>query len=242
MIDRFTRKLASLIPGRSAAGTVQPFLRKVNALDTAIGFTISNNIVGDYFEFGVFRGKSFIHAYHYYHAMVSRYREGNPAFATLPFFRHRPRFFAFDSFEGLPPTADALPAHWTGERAMSCDRTTFAHNLEQGGLPLDVVVMVEGYYDVSLTPDLATRHRMDKAAVIHIDCDLYESTVTVLDFVVPFLTDGTVFVFDDYFYYQGHPKRGERGAFNAWLEKHPELVSSELCKFSPAAAYIVNFV
>lgn len=241
MIDRFKRQLASLIPGRNAAGTVPPHLRKVNALDTAIGFTIANNILGDYFEFGVFRGKSFIHAYHYYRAMFARCREGNPGYAALPFFQQSPRFFAFDSFEGLPPTGDALPAHWTGERAMSCDQTTFARNLEQGGVTLDDVVMVEGYYDVSLTPDLRTRHRIDKAAIVHVDCDLYESTVTVLDFIVPFLTDGTVFVFDDFFYYQGHPRRGERGAFNAWLEKHPLLISSELCKFCPAAAYIVNF-
>src|SRR5262249_5055368 len=125
---------------------------------------------------------------------------------------------------------------------MACDQATFAHNLQQGGVDLDHVVIVPGYYDKSLTADLKDQYKIGKAAIVHVDCDLYESTVTVLDFITPFLTDGTVFVFYDWFYYQGHPRRGERGAFNAWLEKHPQLVATELCKYSPAAAYIVNFV
>lgn len=241
MIGRLRRRVSRLL-GRGGGPALSPWLRKHNALDVAIGFTISNNVVGDYYEFGVFRGESFIHAYHFQRTLYERYRNHNPAAADLPFFKQHVRFFAFDSFEGLPVVNDPhVPVHWAGDNAMTCDRGTFTNNLLNGKVDLADVVMVEGYYDKSLTADLKDRHRMGKAAIVHVDCDLYESTVTVLDYVTPFLSDGTVLVFDDWFYYQGHPRRGERGAFNAWLEKHPELIATELCKFPPAAVYIINF-
>jgi hypothetical protein len=71
---------------------------------------------------------------------------------------------------------------------------------------------------------------------------LYSSTAEILDFLTPIIVDGTVIYFDDWFYYSGHPFRGERGAFNEWLAKHPEFHATELCKYYPAASYILSYV
>jgi predicted O-methyltransferase YrrM len=49
---------------------------------------------------------------------------------------------------------------------------------------------------------------------LHVDCDLYSSTVTVLDLVGPRLRPGSVIVFDEYFNYPGW----ERHEYRAWLE------------------------
>ena len=41
---------------------------------------------------------------------------------------------------------------------------------------------------------------------------LYESTIVVLDFVTDLLVQGSVLVFDDWFYNQGRKDRGEQKA------------------------------
>ena len=50
-----------------------------------------------------------------------------------------------------------------------------------------------------------------KAAVVYIDCDLYESTRPVLRFMSHFLQNGTIVCFDDYFNYKGPATRAKPG-------------------------------
>jgi hypothetical protein len=135
-----------------------------------------------------------------------------------------------------------LPLHWAGVGAMACPRDLFVDNIRNAGVKLDDVKIVPGYYDKSLADAAVVRKPMRPGSIFHIDCDLYESTVVVLDFIRPLLQDGSVLVFDDWFYYRGHPQRGERGAFAEWMSRYPELCASDLCSYYPALAKIVNFV
>ena len=219
----------------------RPWLHKWNVLEVAIAFSVANNIVGDYLEFGVFQGGSFIHAYQHRRHVFGRYRRSQRRHTDDAFLAATTRFFAFDSFEGLPATnQDEIPLHWRGEAAMSCTEPEFRANLEAAGVDLADVVTVPGYYGVSLTPETGARIGLKRAAVVNVDCDLGASTVPVLDFLDPYIVDGTVLVFDDWFYYRGHPARGEHGAFDAWLAGHPELVASELVRLYPTVAFILN--
>jgi O-methyltransferase len=52
-----------------------------------------------------------------------------------------------------------------------------------------------------------------------IDCDLYDSTVPVLDFLSNKLVDNAVIAFDDWFCLDG--KGGEQRAAKEWLERNP---------------------
>jgi len=157
------------------------------------------------------------------------------------FLTYQRQFFAFDSFVGLPKVDQTtLPLHWRGEHAMGCAEDTFLANVYAAGIPRERVTTIPGFYDRVLTPELYQRYDLRRAAVVHIDCDLYESAVSVLDFIYPLLVGGTVIVFDDWFFYDGHPARGEQGAFHAWLGMHPDLVQTTLCICYPAAAFIVN--
>jgi O-methyltransferase len=220
---------------------MQPrWLAKTNALRTAINFSIANNVVGDYLEFGVYRGSSFARAYRWHANSFRVYRQGQTA-SDSEFLTYRRQFFAFDSFVGLPKVDQmALPLHWRGEHAMGCAEETFLANVYAAGVPRERVTTISGFYDQVLTPDLYHRYDLRRAAVIHIDCDLYESAVLVLDFIYPLLVRGTVIVFDDWFFYNGHPASGEQGAFRAWLDMHPDLVHTALCISYPAAAFVVN--
>ncbi len=104
----------------------------------------------------------------------------------------------FDVFSGLP---DA----W---------RTGFPEGLfAQKTLPtVPGADIVPGLFEDSL-PQFLKGHR-DKLAFLHLDADLYSSTVTVLDLVADRLAVGTVIVFDEYFNFPGWRNHEHR----AWTE------------------------
>ncbi len=207
-------------------------------LETAIQFAVYNDVRGDYLEFGVYTGTSFAHAYRYYHSFWDGYRQRNKL--SDPDMGRR-RFFAFDSFEGLPAADQTqLPPHWRGDGAMSFSQANFLANIRQAGVEPDSVIAVPGFFDKSLTDEARKKYALTSAAIVHVDCDLYESTVPVLDFVRPIIVDGCTIIFDDWFYYKGHPAKGERGAFEQWLRKNTDVLASELATSFPVKAFILS--
>lgn len=178
---------------------------------TAIEFARSNQVPGDYLEFGVFKGATFAAAHHF-----AQQRE-------LP----EMRFYAFDSFQGLPESK-GLDRYEEGDAQFSQGQFGFARddfldNLRARRVDLDKVELVEGWFEQTLTAETRARLPIQRAAVIWVDCDLYESTVPVLEFVTDYVQDGTVMVFDDWFCFRGDPDRGEQRALREWLEKHPDI-------------------
>lgn len=133
-------------------------------------------------------------------------------------------YVEFDSFAGLPEVTgvDVQGANWS-QGILSMSEDEFRRRCVDFGMPPDRLVTVPGFYDHTLTDDLADRLLPTKAAVIYIDCDLYASTVPVLNFLPPFLQVGTVVVFDDWFCFFGDPERGERRAWREFRNRHPAL-------------------
>jgi len=123
---------------------------------------------------------------------------------------------------------------------MRCPQADFIQYLTRSGVDLNDVIVVPGFYDRSLTRELHERHKLIASAVIHVDCDLYESTVPVLYFIAPSVVDGTTICFDDWFYYKGHPDKGERGAFEAWLRRNPGIIASELSTLFPKNDFVLS--
>ena len=73
-----------------------------------------------------------------------------------------------------------------------------------------------GWFDKSLPPFMAANE--GPAAFLHIDCDLYSSTVTIFENFADRIVPGTVLVFDEYFNYpnwQAH----EHKAFEEFKKK-----------------------
>lgn len=70
-----------------------------------------------------------------------------------------------------------------------------------------------------------------KQQLFLIDCDLYESTVPVLNFITDYLQNGTIFTFDDWYCFRGDPQRGEWRAFKEWLKNNPSIKAIQLRKF-----------
>lgn len=179
-----------------------------------MNFVKSTNVAGDYLEFGVFKGSTFVEAY--------QMAKGKKLDSM--------KFFALDSFEGLPEVKGIDVGQFQkGEYSASLE--LFMSNLKQSGVDFNRVEIVPGWFNETLNAETKKKLGMKFAAVVWIDCDLYESTVRVLDFVTDLLVDGTIIVFDDWFFFKGNPNRGEQRAFREWLAKHPEIKASEYHKY-----------
>jgi O-methyltransferase len=152
------------------------------------------------------------------------------------------RFFAFDSFEGLPEPVglDKQSLDFIeGKFATTIDE--LKENLRANKVPEEKVHIIKGWFDDTLNEENLRAHQMDKAVLIHVDVDYYESAKTVLEFITPLLQNGTVIVFDDWYNYRGNPELGEQRAFKEWLEEHDEWIAVEYHKSGPwRNSFIVN--
>lgn len=194
------------------------FNRRYYAVEQIAEYLVGAQVSGDYCEFGVWQGTTFAHAF----KMIE------------PLFPGR-RFVALDSFEGLPePTGidslDGYTSHfYKGQFESSVD--AFKHNLRRNGVDLNKVLTVKGWFSETLSPQNAALTGIDKVAVAWIDCDFYESTVPVLDFLTSRLSIGSALSFDDWHCYRNHPDFGQQLAVREWLEKNPQLSLSPLFSF-----------
>jgi len=133
------------------------------------------------------------------------------------------KYAAFDSFEGLPDLQeiDRMPIWRKG--ALKTSEEDFIRTALKHGMPRGKLVTVKGFYEQSLNEEVKKRFLPERATVLYVDCDLYHSTVPVLEFAKDFLQRGTVLVFDDWFCFYGDPQRGQRRAFSEFRERYPSL-------------------
>ena len=210
---------------------------------TGASFAAWNQIEGDYLEFGVFRGDSLAAAFLAMESerqQVIRHAESATDDDYQRWQKSPPRYFAFDSFEGLPPGVAARQVDYAAG-SYSASESFFRSNIAQQGVDLSRVISVPGFYDQSLTPEVKKKHELKQAALVMIDCDLYESTVPVLDFLTSIVGQGTILIFHDWFRFKGSPKHGEQRACLEWLERNPHLELIEYWKEGPQAmAFLVN--
>ena len=111
--------------------------------------------------------------------------------------------YGFDSFEGLPE-------RWR-------DGFAAAH-FKVVSLPevRDNVNLIKGWFNQTL-PTFLNDHP-EQVGFLHIDCDLYSSTETILKALAPRIKVGAVIAFDEYFNYPGW-KDGEFKAFHEFLAR-----------------------
>ena len=199
------------------------FVGQDGCLRAAASFVTWNQVEGDYLEFGVWKGHSFCVAYH--QILSERANHFSLGYDSPEYNRWkaaRPRFFAFDSFQGLPEgDGDRMVDYGTGAYAGSLDE--FRKSLNAASVNPDDVVVVQGFYDETCVPEVRGQLGLEKAAIVLVDCDLYESTVPVLDFLTDLVQQGTVVIFHDWFRFKGSPDRGEQRACNEWLARNPHI-------------------
>ena len=185
-------------------------------ISQAFEFKKINGVEGDYFEFGLWRGKTFCFA----HRMKRRY-----SLADM-------RFFGFDSFQGLPPVESHRDNIWE-KGQFACSEPEFRKILQRNKFRPDEYELFPGFYEKSLNGATHARLAGRKAAIVYIDYDLYESTKCVLKFIAPFLGSGSIVCFDDYYCYKGAPDQGEQRALTEFLESQNAIQFLPYLDYSP---------
>jgi hypothetical protein len=116
------------------------------------------------------------------------------------------QLFGFDSFEGLPED-------WIGTNLMKGFFST------EGKIPdIENIVFYKGLFKDSIPQYKETNTK--PIALLHIDCDLYSSTVDVLYGLSEYIVSGTVIVFDEWYYNFNDTEENrqhEQKAFFEWV-------------------------
>jgi len=194
--DRFTLKLV-------------PSDRLTQKFEQAIRFLRrhSENPVETYIEFGVYNGTS----------MSCMHR----AFTNAGV--RNPRLIGFDSFQGLPPGSDHEDGGVWRVGQFTCPVDVTLRNLNDLGVPLEKVQLVEGWFaDTLAGPAKHPIHR--NVSIVMIDSDTYSSAKLALQYVEPILADLSVIFFDDWKLNDLDIRNmGEFRAFREFVDEHPNL-------------------
>jgi hypothetical protein len=175
-------------------------------------YVYGSHIPGAVAEFGCFEGFSSL----LLADLIAEFREETEFYAAV-FPRH---FFVYDSFQGFPRSTNPVDTmcyevadsgYWREHEDASPPgtqemlRAEFARRLG----PADWTV-VPGMYAESLS----THPLTEPVAIVNLDCDLYASTMTVLDHLLGrrLLPDGAVLLMDDYNCNRANPRFGMRRA------------------------------
>jgi hypothetical protein len=96
------------------------------------------------------------------------------------------RFHGFDSFIGLPED-------WTA----TVTKSFFDLGGKEPRFPDSRVKLHKGWFQETV-PGFVKEYASDKPLVIHVDCDLYSSTLYALASLNPFIKAGTLIIFDEF--------------------------------------------
>jgi hypothetical protein len=169
-----------------------------------------NGISGDYVEFGSWGGQTLRLAYEALEGWGNRLGEN----------RH---LWAFDSFLGLPEPEDPRDIHpgWSFEGDGQGGVENFYKMCDEHGVPRSAYTAIEGYYNDSLPP-LGDDQPPNDIALVLLDCNLYSSTVTAMEFLAPRLKHGMIIAVDDYYCWSATDVSGERAALREFEAANPQ--------------------
>jgi len=198
-------------------------LTKTSLLQFIRAFFQSNQMEsGYYLEFGVFNGQSVIETYGVLRGTINR-------------------IYGFDSFEGLPELSEVdklgvklTPSFSKGNfQSLPMERVKELIIASCTGLSSESVTLTKGFYEKSLI-DFDKKIFDDKGdcMVINVDCDLYSSSKDVFNFIESIVVDGTWILLDDYWFYRGSPKYGQRRAFDEFLRKSKLIGATEYATYN----------
>ena len=155
--------------------------RKIQFLLDVRGLLIINKINGDYVEFGVYRGEMMYSA-----AKILQ--------------QNIDRFIGFDTFTGLP-------------KADNNDNESFVFKKKgfMASKKINSEKIMEGYNTILIEGDFREktiidklRNTLQKISILSIDCNWPSSINVALKEAAPYLQNGSIIFFDDYFAGTGH--------------------------------------
>lgn len=131
-----------------------------------------NNIEGDYLEFGILKGKSLLHSFNC--AKKLNIKNLN--------------FYGFDSFEGFPVENHEFFIKNNFLSNYKKVKTTF--------IKFKNVHIIKGFFNETLKQDNV--NEIKKISFVFIDCDIYESALSIMPFIKDRISIGGIIMIDDF--------------------------------------------
>jgi hypothetical protein len=131
-----------------------------------------------FIEFGVMKGNSLLDFFYSYKN-----------------FGISQNFFGFDSWQGIPQEKIDLnnPKAWVQGKFST-------NGIINTDLIRPEITLINGWFEDTLNESTYKLFNNQYAGLVHVDCDIYSSTLTCLEFLVKFnmLMPGTIIVYDDW--------------------------------------------
>ena len=178
---------------------------EIEVIETTININ-KYNLIGDVIEFGTFTGGS-----------------TKTLSATFP----DKKIFTIDHFQGLEQTNKNVPSDsdWI-ERAFALDNPLYVDNHNVPKSIDEVKERFRGHDNIKMIISdvhkltIPSDYGISKIAICNIDVDIYEPTVSALEFLTKCEWSEVFIRFDDW--HGGEPEydQHERLAFSEWIEKY----------------------
>jgi hypothetical protein len=153
------------------------------------------------------------------------------------------RCYGFDSFRGLPTLSDKDTPAASGKREVDMieggfDSSMHLSDLRQFCNCYGNAELIQGWFDTTI-PEFLSKNQHMAVSLLHIDCDIYESTKSSLEGFIRRVPPGGVILFDEIF----HPNYpGEAAAF--WdvfdVEQLPARFRFERVKSVPSKWFLLR--
>ena len=166
-----TRILSFLI--RNISGDYYDATSKYYVINNIWNNIKLDSIEGDYIEFGIFKGKSLFHSF---------------STAKKNKIIHDRTFWGLDSFEGFPAENHSF---YTSKNFDVSYEKVIKQFKKYGNIKIK-----KGYFSKSLNDKNISE--INKIAFAFVDCDIYESSLDVFDFLKKRMTNGGFIMIDDY--------------------------------------------
>jgi len=211
---------------------------RTDSFKKSIRFINYELVEGDILEFGVYTGRSL--------AILSYqndnyYKNENLINSNNKINR---KIYGFDSFEGLQDNDGHLrwainmfKKNHSTHPTIKIDEIVTPENVKAffKEMNLKEPIIIKNYFK-NLNLDM-----IDKVAICHIDCDLYESTKDSLNLIKDKLVNGSILMFDDWFNNKANPNKSEQKAFNEFLRENKHIKAIEYDVYATfCKSFIIN--
>ena len=167
-----------------AYGYTMVGMYRLNNLEKLGTYLLKQNVPGDFFECGVWRGGASI----FMRGLLKAYHSRDRAVHLV------------DSFDGLPK-ASTQEDHdgWAAMGLLKVPQEVVVRNFQKYGLLDDQVQFHKGFFRNSLpVVRQELKEKSSSISLLRLDGDMYESTMDILFNLAEFLSPGACIVVDDY--------------------------------------------
>ncbi len=195
----------------------------IKTLSKAVLYTFQMDVQGDIAEFGTMTGRTAI-------SLATAVNTINRSQGVNS--KNNKKIHFFDSFEGLPPSNLAIDKNsihvkngkWVEGKCKGLNATQFTKLISKY-LERRNFIVYKGWFNKTLS----NLPSSTKLSLIHIDSDLYESAIDVLEYLFKnrHISNGSVILFDDWNCNAADPNFGERRAFKEVCDKFSISFSDE---------------